>query len=119
MLEFYSRVAKQLYGFRRAFWLIAAAGVVSFVTLIFLPDLAAGPIYAFLAATITLWSLFLIVVVNGFSTPIPVIEPGLGLLVRIKIKLRRAVLTVSAVFLTVAALVIFSFTFRAVVSLIG
>ena len=119
MLAFYNRVAKRLYGAKRAFWLIAAAGIVAFVALIFMPDLPAGPIYAFLAATIALWSFFLVVVVNSFSTPLPIIEPGLGIFAKIKIKLRRAALLVSAVILTLTAAVILSFTFRAVASLIG
>lgn len=119
MLVFYSRVAKRLYGAKRAFWLVACAGIVAFVALIFMPDLGAGPTYAFLALTISLWSFFLIVVVNGFSTPIPVSEPGFSLFTRIRIKLRRAALLVSAVILTLTAATILSFTFRAVASLIN
>ena len=118
MLEFYSRVAKQLRGAKSAFWLIASAGLVSFVVLIFLPDVAAGPTYAFLSATITLWSLFLIVIVNSFSLPLPVAEPDFGFFTKIKIRLRRAALLVAAMLLTVTGAIILSFTFRAIASLI-
>ena len=119
MLEFYSRVAKQLHGFKRVFWLIASAGLVSFIGLIFLPEVAAGPTYAFLSATITLWSLFSIVVVNSFSLDLPVVEPDFGFFTKIKIRLRRAALHVAAMLLTVTGVIILSFTFRAIASLIS
>ena len=119
MLEFYSRIAKQLHGFKRVFWLIACAGLVSFIGLIFLPEVAAGPTYAFLSATSTLWSLFLIVIVNSFSLPLPVVEPDFGFFTKIKIRLRRAALLVAAMLLTVTGAIILSFTFRAIASLIS
>lgn len=119
MLAFYGRIAKRLHRATGAFRVVAYAGIVSFIALIFMPEFEAGPSYAFLSATIALWSVFLIVVVNGFAAPIPIVEPSMGIFARIKIKLRRAGLLVSAVVLTVMAAVILSFTFRAVASLIG
>ena len=75
MLEFYGRIARRLQGTQSVFGVIAALGAVTFVALIFLPGVPAGPTYAFLAITIVLWSFFLNLVVKRFSIPLPVIEP--------------------------------------------
>ena len=114
MLEFYGRIARRLQGAQSVFGVIAALGAVTFVALIFLPGVPAGPTYAFLAITIVLWSFFLNLMVKRFSMPLPVIEPGYSLFARFKIRLRRAMLLASAVVLSAMAFAIMVYTFIAV-----
>ncbi len=113
MLEFYGRIARRLQGAKPIFRVIAALGAVAFFILVFLPDVPVGPTYAFLAITIALSSFFLVLVVNLFSTPVPVIEPGFSLLARFRIRLRRAMLLISAVVLSAMALTIVVYSFIA------
>ncbi|MCZ6773001.1 MAG: hypothetical protein O7G83_13635 [Proteobacteria bacterium] len=113
MLEFYGRIARRLQGAKPIFRVIAALGAVVFFALIFLPGVPAGPTYAFLAITIALWSFFLVLVVDLFSMPVPVIEPGFSLLARFRIRLRRAMLLISAVVVSAMALAIVVYSFIA------
>jgi hypothetical protein len=110
MLQFYGRIARRLQGARPLFGMVAGLGLVAFVALIFIPGVSGGPTYAFLAITIGLWSIFFIVLINQFAAPIPVIEPGYGFFARLKIRLRRAVLLMAALVLSVMALVILAYT---------
>lgn len=96
-----SRVAKPVYRFRAAIWVLFAAALAVFAVSLFGTADSQGVLLASLVTLI--WTMLLIAFGHCFSAPVPVAAPGAGWLARIRVRIARALLGL----LAIAAIVTF------------
>ena len=111
MLEFYNGLAKRIYPFRFLLWLLASVAVAVFGGAVFLSN---EELYTLGSITFLLWILLLISFTYTFMAPLPVVDPDARLTQRLTARLRRGLLWLLAVSLTLLCCAAAFMSFRAV-----
>ena len=97
MLEFYNRIAKRLYGFRSAIWVLSVLSVAAFAGVLFLAGGVIDGSYALAALTLLLWSLWMLAFAYGFVEPVPAVDPAARFWTRLRARLKLGFLWMLAV----------------------
>lgn len=114
MLTFYHRLARWLYRYRPALWLLCVGALAAVLATIFLASGSASGRYGFGAVALLMWSVCLLTVTYGFAAPPPSVQPGSRLFARIGVRIRRGVLWSMAAVMTLLSGVVVFATSRAI-----
>lgn len=100
MLEFYHRLARRLYAWRQAFWLLCGLAVALFAVALLRPGPLDGQALSLAAITLLIWSVCVLTLAYSFMAPLPTAGPDAGWFRRIGIRVRRGLLWLMALALT-------------------
>ncbi len=99
MLDFYHRLARRLYSARQALWLLGALAVAMFAGALLFEGV--GDQSATLGAiAVLLWSISLLTLAYTFTAPPPAAGPEAGWFARLAIRIRRGLLWLMALAMT-------------------
>ena len=112
MLALYNRLAKRLYGLRLMLWALGALAIGAFGGVLFLSDGSIDSSYALVSLTSLLWTAWLLAVAHSFVEPVPEADPAARLWARFKAKLRRGLLWIQALAMTVLFILALVMTMR-------
>lgn len=113
MLVFYRRLALWLQQHRIVLWLLCAGAVTAALAAAFMVPGAAGSRYVFGAIVLLMWAIGLLTVGAVFAAPLPHAEPGARWMARLRVRCRRAILTLMAVVMSGLSLLLIFVTLRA------
>ena len=109
MLAFYHGIATRLYGLRLLLWLLCALALGAFAGALALGDGRGDPVLMLASVTLLMWMLCVIVVTYSFAGPLPTAGPEARLWQRLRASLKRGVLWLVAILMSVlTGLVLFA-----------
>lgn len=119
MLDIYHRLARRLYGYRWALWLLCGIAVAVFAGAVLLPDVVGDERTITLGALVLLvWAICLMTLTYSFTAPLPAAGPDSGWLARKLIRLRRGFLWLMALAMSLLTVLVVILSFRVAVFMI-
>ena len=89
MLTLYDTLGRRLKSYRAVLWVLVAVAVVVFLGVVFFAPPSDDQTYALSAILLLLWSLSLVVVVQTFEAPAPIVDPRAGFMQRTRTRFAR------------------------------